>query len=428
MRDARIKITAEQLAALSAQEARARRSAEQAWEAAFRAPPPAPAFRADAERGLRSLALGLASACAFVPAALLSDGEGQVVEPLLALRNVAAVLALTLLPAWLSAREERSPEAEDAPRARFARRFSPLLVGFLLVLTLFFPYAIRWKALEAVLLLQAPFALFVHVPRVRAIVILAAGWAALAGAVLDDRAAWALVPVFGLVAIAAALDRTLDVRSARPGWQPPPNAPRAALALPIVAACAIFLAGALAFSGASALLPPLERTFPVLVSDSGSRPAHGQAQIPLFETFLLVIAVPLVWALWHILMEKLRRKGAELPPEELKVSRALPSERLPQEAAIDVRDWPEGPRLRVVRRYLEHLRALVRRGVRRSPGQAPLDVARAVTARAPAAEESAARLARAFHEARYSPLIISPETAAAAENDARAVEDGLAGS
>src|SRR5207244_1464149 len=139
--------------------------------------------RADVERSLRSLALGAAAALAFLPAALLADGD---VPARVALRNAAVVLGLTLLPAFVSSHAERSPDAEDMPRARWAFRLSPLAPAALALLSLLFPFVLRWHAVEVALLLQAGLALNLEVPRVRACHLLVTGWGALASALLDE--------------------------------------------------------------------------------------------------------------------------------------------------------------------------------------------------------------------------------------------------
>src|SRR5581483_1083882 len=126
--------------------------------------------RSEKDRALRTLALGLAASSAFLPTA----------------RNPLVALGLTLLPALVSALVERSPEAEDLPRARFVHRFSPLAVAAVLILTALFPYVARRAAIETALCVQAPLAFFLYVPRVRAIHLLVVGWAALAGVALDD--------------------------------------------------------------------------------------------------------------------------------------------------------------------------------------------------------------------------------------------------
>lgn len=413
----RISITPAALELARVKKAEARARIERSFYAAANLPPPLPVILRDSDRALRAMALGLAAFSSFAPAALLADREPA---PATLFRNLAVLALLTLLPAAASARAERAPEAEDLPRARFMHRFSPLALAVLVILTGLFPFTIRWEAVETALLLQAPLALFLHVPRVRWVHLLATGWGALASLALDDRALVGAAPMIALVALAASLDRGLHVRLARSGRSRPElRVPLAATAL----AGGVF---ALVLAAALALLPHMVRTLPAATTIRAARQlSREKAHAPILELLLAVVAMVLVLALYHFLAERSRRarEGEVVPAEGAPLRPVL--EPLDELAGAEDARWPRGPRRTIVRRYLEHLVRLARSGVARRPAEGALDMAALVARRFPAASEAEHRLAQAFIVARYSPEPVSDALAASAEQAARAVETKL---
>jgi hypothetical protein len=413
-RPLRVKITASSLERTRVEQALLKARLERAFGEA-RLEAPAPSVRADSDRALRTHALGVASLCAFLPAALLAD---QDLTLRTAVRNVLAVLLLTILPTVASANADRAPAAEDLPRARLAHRFSPLAVALLVFLTFTFPLLGGWQAVEAVLVLQAPLALFLHVGRVRWIHLLAAGWGALASLALDDRALLGVVPAAALFALAASLDRGLHVRtSGHARTAPELRVPLAATAL----AGGIF---ALAFGAALALLPPMKRHLPV---GEPERAVHvlrqGDGRVPWGQLVVVAIGTVLLFYLYRWLKpEPDAEEGTNAPP----LDADRPSvEAIDPVRGVDFERWPAGPRRTLVRRYLEHLARLGRAGFTRRPGEGALDVAALVARRGADAGGAEGKLARAFLAARYSPEPVSEALVQGAEEAATAVERAL---
>lgn len=374
--------------------------------------------RPDLDRMLRSLSLGVAGACAFAPSAVLGDAapDGRT-----AARNLLAVAMLTFMPSVFSASAERVPEAEDLPRARFVQRFSPLAVTVVVVLTALFPYVARWGAIEAALVVQAPLAFFLYVPRVRAIHLLVSGWAAVASVALDDRALLGAAPFFALALVAAALDRALHVRTAAFARTPP------LIKVPLAVSSIAATVFALVLGGTYAALPRLERWLPAAPAKVRMvrPPTPAEARTPILELLLAVGAVVVFFAVFRWLADRFKdEKTSALPLPPRTIAR-IALEPLDELAGIEAAAWPAGPRRALVRCYLEHLGRLARTGLARKPSEAPLDVTALVGRRAEAAREPEDRLARAFHRARYSPEPVSPEQLAAAEDAARQVEDTL---
>jgi hypothetical protein len=394
--------------------AEARARIERSFYAAANLPPPAPVLLRDSDRTLRTMALGLAAFASFAPAALLAD---HVLVTATLFRNLVVLALLTLLPAVASARAERAPEAEDLPRARFMHRFSPLALAVLVVLSGIFPFTVHWEAVETALLLQAPLALFLHVPRVRWVHLLVTGWGALASLALDDRALVGAAPMIALVALAASLDRGLHVRLARTGRSRPE------LRVPLAATALAGGGFALVLAASLALLPHMVRTLPVATTVRATRSlSNEKAHTPILELLLAVVAMVLVLALYHFLAERSRRarEGEVVPSEGAPLRPVL--EPLDELAGAEDARWPRGPRRTIVRRYLEHLVRLARSGVARRPAEGALDMAALVARRFPAAGDAEERLARAFILARYSPEPVSEALAASAEEAAKAAE------
>jgi len=410
-----VKITRESLDRARRERAEERARMERAFAAAARLPTPEPSVRGDTDRALRTVALGLGAASAFLPGALVGD-----VPSTSPARNVAAVLAFTLAPAIASARAERAHEAEDLPRARFVHRFSPIAIAIVLVLTAAFPFLVRWGAVETCLLLQLPLALFLHVPRVRGIHLLVVGFGALASVTLDDRALAGALVGAPLVGLALALDRGLHVRSA----SRPRTAPEIRVAF--VAASVVAAFSGAAYLAASSLLPALERRLPVLPTvHAERRVVTEKARMPVLELALSIAAFVILLVITQRIASRLRRSSGRaqgvLPVPEPRVV----VEPIDELAGAEDERWPRGPRRALVRRYLEHLARLASRGIARRPSEGALDVVQIVSARRPAARDAEERLARAFHAARYSSDPVDEEARRAADEAAQRVEDSL---
>lgn len=420
----KVRVTPEALARMREEAAASRARHEAAWTRAASAPVPAAATRSEPERLTRSLALGFAALAAFLPSALLADGSGRVVGAGAAAKNTLVVLLLTLVPALVAARSERAPESEDTSSSRFALRFSPGAVGILLALALplaWLPTAVlRWHVVEVGLVLQAAVALYLHVPRARACHVFCVLWGALASTVIDERAAPGLGVAFALVVFAAVLDRSLDVRVALgPGAPATSSEPRAAI---VGVVLGVF---ALLFGGAFWLVHGLEPRLPALETQRLGRAVveKGPSTVDLVLT---LAAVVLTLGAYHLIFGRLERnqEGAGDPDEETQPPAVL--ETLSPEPATVPSSWPLGARRTLVERYLAHLARLASLGARRSPAQAPLEIADAVGERAPGVLERARRLARGFHAARYSPDEVLPEAAESAARDAGEIEGLLA--
>lgn len=416
----RVKLTPETLARMKEDAATRRARHEAAFLRAASAPPPPEAVRSEPERVLRALALGLAALAAFVPAALFTDGHGEVVALGPAVRNLAFVLLLTLGPAVLSARAERAPEAEDAPSSRFARRFSPLAVGVLLFLSLLMAH-MGWPAVETALVAQALVGLSLHVPRARACHIFCVLWGAAASATLDERASAGLAVAFALVVLAAVLDRALDVRVALGVHAPPVR-----LAPLLVATGVVLAAFAALAAPALWLLRDVELQLPRAEPTRLTRPLEEASQASAADLLVALAVIVLALAAYHLLFGRLERREEPGGDEEEAPPPPAVVERLHADAPVDVGAWPAGPRRALVERYLEHLSRLRRLGAPREPAQAPLDVADAVGERAPGLLERARRLARAFQRARYSPAPVPGEAVDEASRDAAEIEGALA--
>jgi hypothetical protein len=380
-------------------------------------PSPPAATRKEPERALRSLALGVAALAAFTPAALLADGAGGLVPLGAAVKNTLAVIFLTIVPVLSSARAERSPDAEDMPSARGARRFSPLAVGLLLALSL--PMAwMRWSAVEVALVAQFPVALYLHVPRARACHAFVILWGALASATIDERAAIALGPVFALIVLGAVLDRSLDVRAALGSGAPP------ARLGPLVASAAVVAgAGAALYAGAFACVRTLETRLPSIDRVRAARPV-GSTPTPTLDLLIALAAIVLLLGAYHLVFARSERTDEGRAEEE-----SPPPPPVVETLAVEERTvtatWPAGPRRSLVERYLDHVASLASLGTRRTPGQAPLELADAVGRRAPSLLERAGRIARAFHLARYSPAVIPTELVEGVSDDAKEIEAEL---
>ncbi len=410
-----VKITRDSLERARRERAEERARMERAFAAAARLPAPEPSVRGDADRSLRTVALGVAAASAFLPAAILAD-----VPSTSPARNVAAVLLFTLAPAIASARAERAHEAEDMPRARFLHRFSPIAIAVVLVLTAAFPFVVRWGAVETCLLLQLPLALFLHVPRVRAIHLLVVGFGALASVALDDRALPGVLAAVPLVCLALALDRGLHVRSA----SRPRTAPEVRVA--VVAASVVAAVSGVAYFAASSLLPPLERRLPVLPTvHAERRVVTEKARMPVVELALAIAAFVILLVITQRIAARLRRSSGRAQGVLTVPEPRVVVEPIDELAGAEDERWPRGPRRALVRRYLEHLSRLASRGMARRPSEGALDVVHMVAARRPAAREAEERLARAFHAARYSSEPVDEVLRRAAEDAARRVEESL---
>ena len=408
--------------------AHVKRFDDRTWALATMGKTPVAATRDEPERAMRSIALAIAAACAYVPAALLADpAEGRALTPLTAIRNVAVVLLLTVGPAFASVRTERNLDAEDTASARTASRLMPGILGFLIVLTLALSPSGRtggWEPVELALVLTIPTAFFLHVPRVRAIHVLLAGWGALASVVLDARALFALPAVFWFVALASGLDRRVLVRSAVLGKGPPLS-----LAFPVISATIVTaLATGIGLAALSVLPAPAAPASPQGGSQQIVRLSQPDAHslAALRQVIFTLAAVVALLLLFHFVTTRLllRRGGQkpeddEPPPEPAPVATPLAAPLRPEAAP-----WPEGPRRGIVMRYLAHLRAL-RRVRPRSPGATPQDVVASVARQEASLEDAARRLAGAFHLARYSSEDISPERALDADEQARKIEERL---
>lgn len=95
-------------------------------------------------------------------------------------------------------------------------------------------------------------------------------------------------------------------------------------------------------------------------------------------------------------------------------------------ARVRASAWPEGPRRRLVERYLQHLERLERAGLRCPRDQTPSAHAQRIGRHLTAGPRAAAlRLAALFGRARWAPEAVTAADAASAEAEARAVEDAL---